>query len=100
MATNLGWERKGVKIAIGADGLFHFTIGNEHYSKRSLMDAYNKIDELKKNYYTFTENDWCELLKKLNSREREFLISMKKAFLEHAGNAYCQLGCEIKNWEW
>lgn len=100
MATNLGWERKGVKIAIEADGLFHFTIGNEHYSKRSLMDAYNKIDELKKNYYTFTENDWRKMLEKLDDREKEFLSAMKDAFLEHGNNAYCQLGCEIKNWEW
>lgn len=100
MATNLGWERKGVKIAIEADGLFHFTIGNEHYSKRSLMDAYNKINELKKNYYTFTENDWRKMLEKLDDREKEFLSAMKDAFLEHSNNAYCQLDCEIKNWEW
>lgn len=89
------WEYKKVKILLEEEtGLFTFFNQEKKMIERdiSLGGAKRRIDEIHKSYYDFTFKDIKVLLKKLNDREKDFVVSMIKELKIHESNAYCELG--------
>lgn len=86
------WTHRKIEIEVNENGLFVFTFNGWAYKESTLIEAKNKIDELSKDYYDFTENDYKTLLKKLTNRERDFVNSLVKELSCHESNAYCSLG--------
>lgn len=75
----MNWTYKNVCIEIQSDGRFYFTFDGktEHY--RSLDYAKQRIDDLTSFYYKIDDQFVKSLLKKLNSREQDFV---KQLFYE------------------
>lgn len=91
----MAWEHKKVKILFDEEnGLFTFFNQEKKEVERfeSLKEAMRRIDEIQKKYYDFTLKDIKALLKKLDNREKDFIVSMIKELEIHENNAYCELG--------
>lgn len=86
------WIHKKIKITIGADGKFHFRIKNSDYKRNSLEDAKSCIDDELSEYYTVDSRFISSLLRKLDSREQDFVKNLIRELRRHDGNAYCELG--------
>lgn len=85
------WKYKNVTIEVDYDGTFIFTYNGYCYSESTLSFAKNKIDELTKKYYVFTEEDKKRMFKKLNERERDFVSKMIDELKCHQDSPYCDL---------
>jgi hypothetical protein len=87
------WNYKNVVITVDSyDGKFYFSIRNVNYVEKSLEFAKSKIDEILKDYYTFSKKDIDNLCKKLNEREAEFVRALINELNIHRDNAYCEIG--------
>jgi prefoldin subunit 5 len=91
------WNYKKVIIKVESDGKFYFSIRNVIYVEKSLESAKSKIDEILKDYYTFSKKDINNLCKKLNEREAEFVRALIAELECHYDNAYCELGIYNEN---
>lgn len=86
------WNYKGVKIEISFNGNFYFSFAGKSYRSDSLEKAKSVVDNLTKDYYTFSEKDYKALLAKLTPREQHLIKNLVEAYKCHLGNAYCELG--------
>lgn len=91
-SNNMKWYYKNIEITIQENGKFYFSINNLSEAFDSLDLAKNRIDHLLKNYYTFNKKDIDILCKKLNRREKEFVLNMIDELKIHRSNAYCEIG--------
>ena len=86
------WTYKSVIIRVETDGKFYFSINGEVHIEDSLDFAKHKIDNLLKDYYTFSKKDIDKLCKKLDKREEEFVRNLIDELKNHEFNAYCEIG--------
>lgn len=88
------WNYKNVIIKVESDGNFYFSTNNGNVINvaSSLELAKSKIDEILKDYYTFSKKDVDNLCKKLDKREAEFVRNLIEELGIHADNAYCEIG--------
>lgn len=91
----MNWIRKGIEITVNQDGMFEYSIYGKKYTSPSLSQAKEKINEITKEYYNFTMADLKCLLKKLNNREKEFVLAVINELEEHSDSAYCELGVNL-----
>lgn len=85
------WNYKNVIIEVDVNGKFLFSFNGKCYSESTLSFAKDRVDELTKNYYTFTEEDKKRMFKKLNDRERDLVSRMMDELKCHQDNPYCDL---------
>lgn len=86
------WNYKNVIITVESDGKFYFSIKEKEHVANSLELAKSKIDEILKDYYTFSKKDVDNLCKKLDKREAEFVRALINEIRVHGDNAYCEIG--------
>lgn len=95
------WTYKNTDIEIcEATGKFYFSIGGETEFCESLSIAKYRIDVLKKEYYHFSKKDINKLTKKLDNREKEFVLSILEELERHRCNAYCEMGLADLEFSW
>lgn len=96
------WMYKNIKIVVYSDGSFIFRFNDSEYKYYSLKEAKCEIDSLTADYYTFTQKDMDNLMKKLTKREKELVRSLYQEIGAHRNNAYCEMGIleDCWNWEW
>ena len=85
------WEYKGVVIGITPDGKFTFSFLNTKHSWESLNKCKEHIDDLTKEFYTFTLAEIDRFYNKLTSKEKCLIKQMIKELHIHSDNAYCEL---------
>lgn len=90
------WTYKGIIITIDGNGFFNFVCNGVDYSHETLSGAEEHIDRLTKDYYSFSDDDYTNLLKKLSHREMDFVKALVTELGIHHNNAYCSLGITDK----
>lgn len=89
------WTHKNIEIEVDNYGDFVFYFCDKRYENSTLSEAKEEIEELKKEYYDFTNSDYNCMLNKLNKREREFVNAICKELGQHENNAYCERDVDI-----
>lgn len=86
------WNHKNIIIRVESDGKFYFTLNEDIKVCSSLDTAKNIIDEALKEYYNFNKKDISNLCKKLNRREKEFVLNLIRELEIHRNSTYCEIG--------
>lgn len=86
------WEYKNTIIKIEGDGKFRFNLRSRNYTFDTLQKAKSCIDELLKEYYTFTKKDYYELIDSVpNKKYEHFITAIIKELYHHQDSDYCDL---------
>lgn len=89
------WTYKNIDIQVDDTGLFEYCFQNKYYREDTLEKAKRSIEENTRSYYKITEQDYKNLLAKLNNRERHFISSIIQELESHANSAYCEQGLNL-----